>query len=283
MTMNYMNLVLISVILGISAVHCLELKGEYDQKGIYKVYNIKTPFSLKCTADELVEIAWFKNDSEIKANDHYQIEATKDKKAKTTTSILSIQKPLNDDGGDYYCRVVKQDKSQKFMVIGNVAVKLPAHFAVVEGEKLKLHCIAVGYKPTINWILPDNVTIEDGAIESDDSRISVESEGDIEGNVLVIDPADRKDRGEYICEGRSADETLFRDINDGKRVVTKSYVRVKDKLAALWPFIGICSEVFLLCAIIVIYEKRHAKNAELDDSDTEQSPEQKKGDVRHRK
>ncbi len=45
------------------------------------------------------------------------------------------------------------------------------------------------------------------------------------------------------------------------------------KLAALWPFLGICAEVFVLCAIILIYEKRRNK-AELDESDTDQSPEQ---------
>lgn len=45
------------------------------------------------------------------------------------------------------------------------------------------------------------------------------------------------------------------------------------KLAALWPFLGICAEVFVLCAIILVYEKRRNK-AEMDESDTDQSPEQ---------
>lgn len=281
--MTKINCALILSVLCISVISGLELVGDYDQQGIYKVYNIKSHFTLKCTADELVDIVWFKNESEIKTDEHFEIRGSKDKKAKTTTSEVYVKKATNDDSGDYSCRVVKENKSQKFMVVGNVAVKLPSNFAVVEAEKLRLHCIAVGYKPVINWILPDNVTIDDGVVDSQDSRITIENEGDIEGNVLVIDPAEHKDRGEYICEGRSADEVLFKEIADGKKVVTKSYVRVKDKLAALWPFIGICSEVFLLCAIILFYEKRHSKTVEMDDSDTE-SPEQgKKGDVRHRK
>lgn len=45
------------------------------------------------------------------------------------------------------------------------------------------------------------------------------------------------------------------------------------KLAALWPFLGICAEVFILCAIILVYEKRRNK-ADPDESDTDQSPEQ---------
>lgn len=281
--MTKVNCVLILSVLCISIISGLELTGDYDQQGIYKVFNIKSPIHLKCTADELTDIVWFKNDSEIKADEHYEIQVTKDKKAKQTISELHIKKAKNEDSGDYSCRVTKENISQKFMVVGNVAVKLPSNFAVVEGEKLRLLCIAVGYKPVINWILPDNVTIDDGVIDSQDSRITVEGEGAIEGNVLIIDPAEQKDRGEYICEGRSADEVLFKEIAGGNKIVTKSFVRVKDKLAALFPFIGICTEVVLLCAIILFYEKRHSKTVELDDSDTEQSPEQKKGDVRHRK
>ena len=47
---------------------------------------------------------------------------------------------------------------------------------------------------------------------------------------------------------------------------------VTDKLAALWPFLGICAEVFVLCAIILIYEKKRNKT-ELEESDTDNSPE----------
>jgi hypothetical protein len=47
---------------------------------------------------------------------------------------------------------------------------------------------------------------------------------------------------------------------------------VTDKLAALWPFLGICAEVFVLCGIILIYEKKRNKT-ELEESDTDNSPE----------
>lgn len=46
-----------------------------------------------------------------------------------------------------------------------------------------------------------------------------------------------------------------------------------DKYAALWPFLGICAEVIILCAIIVVYEKKRNKT-ELEESDTDQSPDQ---------
>jgi len=41
---------------------------------------------------------------------------------------------------------------------------------------------------------------------------------------------------------------------------------VVDKLAPLWPFIGICIEIVVLIVIIIIYEKRKPK---LDDGDKE--------------
>jgi len=40
------------------------------------------------------------------------------------------------------------------------------------------------------------------------------------------------------------------------------------KFAALWPFLGICAEVLILCIIILIYEKRRNKS-ELEESDTD--------------
>lgn len=40
---------------------------------------------------------------------------------------------------------------------------------------------------------------------------------------------------------------------------------VADKLAALWPFLGICAEVAILCTIIFIYEKRRTKRMQQEE------------------
>lgn len=39
-----------------------------------------------------------------------------------------------------------------------------------------------------------------------------------------------------------------------------------DKLAALWPFLGIVAEVIVLCVIIFIYEKKRSREME-DEAD----------------
>lgn len=43
---------------------------------------------------------------------------------------------------------------------------------------------------------------------------------------------------------------------------------ITDKLAALWPFLGICAEVAILCSIIFVYEKRKSMN-QCDEPDTD--------------
>lgn len=45
-----------------------------------------------------------------------------------------------------------------------------------------------------------------------------------------------------------------------------------DKMAAFWPFLGICAEVIILCLIIFVYENKRYK-AEFEESDTDQGPE----------
>jgi len=41
------------------------------------------------------------------------------------------------------------------------------------------------------------------------------------------------------------------------------------KFAALWPFLGISTEVIILCIIIFVYERRQAKQVEKESSKEE--------------
>lgn len=80
---------------------------------------------------------------------------------------------------------------------------------------------------------------------------------------LIKNQTSMDDKGKYFCKAK--------DHMDSEEEAV-GLLHVKDKLAALWPFLGICAEVFILCAIILIYEKRRNKT-EQEDSDTDQ-PEQ---------
>lgn len=89
----------------------------------------------------------------------------------------------------------------------------------------------------------------------------------IEDAKLIIEKANLSDRGYYTCIGWNE---MMKEEDRAKDI---AYARVKDKLAALWPFLGICAEVFVLCAIILIYEKRRNKT-DLEESDTDQNNDQ---------
>lgn len=108
---------------------------------------------------------------------------------------------------------------------------------------------------------------ESRIIQENDERFKLTKVDDIEDAKLTIEKAMLSDRGYLTCSGWNE---MMKEDDKAK---SESFVRVKDKLAALWPFLGICAEVFVLCAIILIYEKRRNKT-DLDESDTDQSPDQ---------
>ena len=74
-------------------------------------------------------------------------------------------------------------------------------------------------------------------------------------SILKISNVALTDHGTYYCNGTN-DVMQLAGLDPAQ---SDGLVRVKGKLAALWPFLGICAEVFILCAIILIYEKRRNK------------------------
>lgn len=85
------------------------------------------------------------------------------------------------------------------------------------------------------------------------------------GAVFTLRDVEMTDAKEVTC-------TAYYNDLDTLIGTDSTLIRVKGKYAALWPFLGILAEVFILCAIILVYEKKRNK-AELDESDTDQSPD----------
>lgn len=148
------------ILVSINIISCvpLNLRSENDSKIFY---NVRGSFNLKCIVDEAVasEIQWFKNETNVKEvaelKERFVISTTTDNKE----SKFTINKAVNNDAGDYSCRL--QEQKFAYDVIANVAVKLPSNSGVVEGEKLKLHCLTAGTEVTVKWTLPNNTTIAD--------------------------------------------------------------------------------------------------------------------------
>jgi len=228
--------------------------------------------SCNATSDDKkakIEIEWKQNDVPIE-----DVESLKDRykiSMKGSIAKLEIWNGREEDIAKYTCALDddKDAQSADIEVFTKPQVKVQRSINTVELEVLKIRCTVTG-KPhsEISWFY-SNETLNDTNIQDlQDERVTFEkdTEKDIENAVLVKSDIQMYDRGVYTCVGQPP--YGHKTIND------TCMVRVKDKYAALWPFLGIVAEVFVLCAIILIYEKKRNKT-ELEESDTDQSPDQK--------
>lgn len=194
------------------------------------------------------------------------------------TGTLELLKEAEILYGNYTCRGT--NSSTEYRIVPKPTAHLADSTSVVEGEKLHLVCAgkqSPGIK--VSWTFGDqNYTRSKGRV-----KIVRDQERGIYGAVLIVDNIEMNDRGNVFCRV----SYNWSDTAEDHVAEAHTFLRVKDKLAALWPFLGICAEVVVLCAIILVYEKKRNK-AELEESDTDQSPDtkptpNKDSDVRQRK
>ncbi|KGL83585.1 Basigin, partial [Tinamus guttatus] len=86
--------------------------------------------------------------------------------------------------------------------------------------------------------------------------------GDNKTELRILKLNIEEDTGDYHCNATNA-------FGFGGAVVN---LRVRSRLAALWPFLGIVAEVLVLVTIIFIYEKRRKPDEVLDDDDGGSAP-----------
>lgn len=269
-----------------------KLKPSYgDKEDSNMLFNVTRPIVLTCTSDvagETENIQWSKkvstdDDDDDDDEDKMVLKKVGEiKQLKGRHTIIPkegrfiIESSNRQDAGNYTCSL--GGESFTFNVFSMVYVKVDDNAYVIEEERFELPCKVRGTKPGVIWEHRPEKSNQSNQVQEDNERIKLEPYNGVEDALLVIEKAKLSDRGYYTCIGSN----LWMDEPNK----SESFVRVKDKLAALWPFLGICAEVFLLCAIILIYEKRRNKT-DLDESDTDQSPDQKNdhkdSDVRHRK
>lgn len=193
-----------------------------------------------------------------------------------TNNVLKIESAQESDCGNYSC--VSNNEYAIIPVRSTVKIgPLDTSRNVVQGQSIVLACnITQGFPlPVLKWYKGDQ------DINISDPRITLgKGRRDVEGSQLIIANANFDDRAEYTCNATN-------EISSANVTIL---VRVKDKYAALWPFLGICAEVAVLCTIIFIYEKRRQK-PDFDESETEHNTdnknipdqEEKSRDVRQRK
>lgn len=225
-----------------------------DLQPMKHIYELGRTFRLNCSSDGPGDFTYT-----WKVNGTAVAEAT-ELKGRTTLenkgNELAVAKTTENDFGRYEC-AVDGDVVKAWSLEAHAVAKLPKDSGVVEGQELKLTCRVYGKPyPRVAWYYradaEDNFT---DVSEAFGERVKLTDANGVPGAYLSLKEARPSDAGVFRCvpEGGSSAETVL---------------RVKDMYAALWPFLGICLEVFVLCAIILVYEKRRTK-PELDDSDTD--------------
>ncbi|XP_053321250.1 basigin [Spea bombifrons] len=175
----------------------------------------------------------------------------------------NITEVNHDSSGQYTCKFLTTPEVSEVINVTVaphvVAYKKSEHGN--EGDTGVLTCKSSSFPPVEQWTwymaLPEeNKPIVNGS----DDRYFIKSSGNkTELRILQLDI--ERDQGNYICNGSNI---------LGSTGATVS-LRVRSRLAALWPFLGIVAEVLILVTIIFIYEKRR-KPDEVPDEDEGAAP-----------
>ncbi|KAK3727458.1 hypothetical protein RRG08_058875 [Elysia crispata] len=187
---------------------------------------------------------WLKNNKNLEEGEKYKMHAN---------GSLSILKLDRDDAGDYMARYNLTDQENKTYdcvvsyKAGPLVLDMAKSINKDEGESVDIKCEVKGWPhPKVTWLKNDKV------LRQQKDKITFSSHNEVTDAKLTISNLKYEDEGMYTCNAYSVE---FNETNE------KSIkLRVKDKLAWLWPFLGIIAQIIVLVLLIVAFEKFKKKD-----------------------
>lgn len=215
------------------------------------------------------------------------IEPTNDETVEIHNDQLTLHNPSLDAVGNYICKaLIDSDKNTSPTEWAMIQVRAQPYIEdfgiktshtgksgiVTDGDRLELTCNVHSVGPVnITWLRSSSadddrsmVAIADSSPESEqvfgqldpftntfnvpEQNIIIQKLGK-NSKRLVIESVKHEHRCYYVC---------IADNGVTERTRKVILIRVKDKLVALWPFLGIIAELFILFTIIHIWETQRA-------------------------
>lgn len=220
------------------------------------IFEYKKSVTLDCSS--LGENVFVHNETE---NGTYAklTESTKvivDKASPQKVTIVDLRR--EEIEGKYSCRSEDDAKTLKKNFVKQVGPFFykpeKQSVTITEGGPVELSCkLLYGQESKVEF----SWTKDNGTVIVVNEKYNITTDGT--STKLTISKVEDSDKGFYNCTAKS-------DFGSHTEVIQ---LRVKDQLAALWPFLAIVAEVIVLCLIILIYEKKCNKKPSSSEEDTE--------------
>ncbi|NXC21824.1 BASI protein, partial [Corythaeola cristata] len=173
----------------------------------------------------------------------------------TASTSYTMEGKMEEHSGVYEC-VYKTDPEIKGQVNISVAPQVMAYKKSEhgnEGDTGVLTCKNPSFPPVDSWFWYKDGQKVSAAITNGSGRYIIKSSGN-KTELRILKLNIEEDTGDYHCNATNSRGTGGATVN----------LRVRSRLAALWPFLGIVAEVLVLVTIIFIYEKRRKPDEVLD-------------------